>query len=98
MDSPETASGTPRMEEKGKTKGQVLPIAPCPPCGSPVVQERVGGSVRRFCSASCRWAWHRGERRRKLIESVEDATCSTCRKAVLEAIGLVRNGNSGDAP
>ena len=96
------ACGTSRMGDKGSPRGleeEVAPIAPCPSCGVGVAQKRVGGSMRRFCCASCRWAWNRQERRRKLMEAVKDAACSSCREAVLEAIGpLPDEDNGGAAP
>lgn len=95
MVSPGAACSTSRMKEKSKSKGQVPPTAPCPCCGVAVAQEQVGGAIRRFCSASCRWAWHRQERGRKLIEAIEATTCEKCREAVLK---VVRKGNGGAAP
>jgi hypothetical protein len=86
------ASSTPTMDDKGRKRNQASPTAPCPSCGSPVAQGRVGGSLRRFCSASCRWAWHRQERRQKLVEEIEAAACSGCRVAVLK---VIRKGNGG---
>ncbi len=96
------ACRTPRLDDqdmenpRDRGEGQ---IGRCPSCGSPVAQERVGGSLRRFCSASCRWAWNRRKRQLKLIEAIEAAACSRCCKLVLEAIGLLtdRDMNGGDA-
>ena len=89
MDSPRAACSTATEGEKNTFKGQEkdAPIAPCPSCGVAVAQERVGGSLRRFCSDGCRWAWNKQKRSRKVIEAVKDAACSSCREAVLEAIG-----------
>ena len=96
------ACRTPRLDDRDmknprdRGRGQ---IGPCPSCDVPVINERIGGSLRRFCSSSCRWSWHRGERRRRLIEAIEAAACSRCCKLVLEAIGLLtdRDMNGGDA-
>ncbi len=90
MDSPRAACSTATKGEKSTFKGQEkdAPIAPCPSCGNPVAQERMGASLRRFCTDGCRWSWHRGERRRKLIVAIEAAACSGCRAAVLKAVGL----------
>ena len=102
MDSPRAACSTATKGEKSTFKGQEkdAPIAPCPSCGVGVVQKRVGGSMRRFCCASCRWAWNRQERRRRLMEAIEAATCSRCRAHVIEALSLSRGGNikGGAAP
>ena len=90
LEDPGTACGTSRMGDKGSPRGleeEVAPIAPCPSCGVAVAQRQVGGSMRRFCSDGCRWAWNRLKRKRKVIEAVKDAACSSCRAAVLKAVG-----------
>ena len=66
---------------------------PCPNCGSPVFRKRVGGAIKRFCCTTCRWSWHRSERRRKLMKAVEAAACPACCDAVLEATGFQRLEN-----
>ena len=91
MDSPGAACSTATEGGKSTFKGQeekYAPIAPCPSCGVAVAQKRVGGSMRRFCSDGCRWSWHRGERRRRLIEAIEVAACQMCCDPVLKAVGL----------
>ena len=96
LEDPGTACSTARLEEKGRQREQGdPPIAPCPSCGAPVAQERMGGSLRRFCCASCRWTWNRKERRRRLMEAIEAAACSRCREAVLK---VIRKGNGGKGP
>jgi len=95
MESPRAACSTPRKGEKSCFKEQQegdAPFSPCPSCGVAVARRRVGGSVRRFCSASCRWAWHRQERRQKLIEEIEAAACSMCREVVLKVIRKADGG------
>lgn len=89
-----TACRTARMDDKDRLKGQGRDahIAPCPSCGELVVRKRIGGSVKRFCSDGCRWAWHRQERRQKLIEEIEAAACSMCREVVLK---VIRKGDGG---
>ena len=86
MDSQGTACSTPRTNEIELSEGETREIN-CPTCDTPVEQKRVGGSIRRFCNDSCRWAWNRRDRRLKRIKAVENAACSSCREAVLKALG-----------
>ena len=86
MDSQGTACNTPRTKEIELLEGETREIN-CPTCGTPVEQKRVGGSIRRYCNDSCRWAWNRRENKRKLLEEVKAAACPTCREPVLEALG-----------
>ena len=82
MDSPGTASGTPTTNDNDLPKGQANGNY-CPTCGTPIVQKQVGGSLRRFCCDSCRWAWNRRKRHRKQLESLKAVVCgAACREAV----------------
>ena len=80
-----TACRTPRLDDRDveNSRGQ---IGRCPSCDAPVISERIGGSVRRFCSNECRWEWHRGERRQERIDSIGAAACPLCRGAVLRVV------------
>ena len=89
MDSPGKACSTPTTNDNDLPKGQANGNY-CPTCSTPVVQERIGGSIRRFCSDGCRYAWHGQEKRRKLREAIEAIECADRREAILELLGLQR--------